>query len=987
MRSRRGLLLAPLLVALSCRPGSEPLPAGRALEQHHVFTSTDGPRTPEGARLVGTVRVRVATTAAAAPTDSATLERTVRRAIVDLAERRLARGEAPAALAAALPEELTWLLSRDGFDVLEAEVLALGLPGDERRAVLRPTTDHRILLVGLDGYDWDVADPLMADGRLPVLASLVERGTRARLDTIQPILSPVIWTTVATGRHPSEHGIIDFLGQDAAGRPVPVTSNLRRTKAFWNVMSDAGVTVGVVAWWATWPAEAVDGFLVSDRVAYQLFRTDDSALPSAGKVHPPALWDRVAPWVVRPEDVAPGEVLGFQDASVPAPTGAQDAELLEQFASVLASTRTYARIALELHEDVDPRVAAYYFEGPDTASHLFMRFAPPLLPEVDPARGARYGTVVARTYELHDRILGRLLEKAGPDTVVMVVSDHGFRSGDARPTTDSRVEAATAADWHDRFGVLVLAGPGVRGGHRVREASVIDVFPTMLALLGMPVSEELDGRVLEDALTPEFLAAHPVRSIASFEDTEERRDEPRFAAASPEDRAIIESLVAIGYVSPAAAAGDDGEGAATQGAAGANARNNMGTILLSQGDAEGALAEFEAALELAPDFVLARVNRAHALVRVGRSAEAVTALERVLGTDPTNAKAISLLATLHLSEGEVDAALDLARTATQRGPRAPAAWYTLGRALEAHGDGSGAREAYARAAELDPDNPEPLNAAGNLLQAAGRAAEASEWYERAIDVDPTFAPAYNNLALQYQRLGRLAEALDVYARGRERLPGSSILLNNLATLHHELARQAAAAADELGRRGAAAAAAAARAEERMRLEAGRASELYREAIEANPLDPSPLNNLGALQGLLGDEEAQLRLYHEAVSLNPRYTDALHNIGEWHLRHEQWHEAHETFVSVLEIDPRYLESTRLDALALVRLGRGDEAVAQLDAALEVHGPEPLLQLAAGAIHDELGDAGEACRWYRAALDQEPGLRGVADRVLQLCGTAP
>ena len=570
------------------------------------------------------------------------------------------------------------LLGRDGIEIRGIDSISLELPGSRRRDELAPTTDLRVLLIGLDGYDWDVAEPLMAAGRMPALSDLVKRGARARLQTIQPILSPVIWTSMATSRSPRDHGILDFLGTDAKGNPVPVTSNLRRKKAFWNVLSDAGVSVGVVGWWATWPAEPVNGFLVSDRVAYQLFQVDATKLPTSGKVHPVALWDEISPLVVRPADVSPTEIRGFLDASVKTPLDAQDRQLLEQFAGVQAQAHTYAGISLRLHEQMKPRVGAYYFESPDTACHLFMRFAPPPLPEIDRNRQRRFGPVVERTYEFHDRLLARFVEAADEKTVIVVVSDHGFRSGAARPAHDSRVETPTAADWHERFGVFVAAGPGIRPGALILEASILDVFPTLLALLGMPVAQDLEGKVLVQALTEEFLAAHPVRSTDTFEEPEAAA-KPRFAEASAEDRAIIESLIAIGYVGSEAAGATRGASGASGAAgdasgvdassAGANVHNNTGTVLLDQGEFEAAVAEFRQAVKLAPTFAPARINLAHALVRLGRTKDAEDHLQSVLSADPANARALSLLSAMQLDEGRLVEAARLARTAVASDPR------------------------------------------------------------------------------------------------------------------------------------------------------------------------------------------------------------------------------------------------------------------------------------------------------------------------------
>ena len=142
-----------------------------------------------------------------------------------------------------------------------------------------------VALIGLDGADWEIIDPMIEKGELPNLAALKKRGAWGNMKSMKPMLSPLLWTSVATGKSPSEHGIIDFLMKDArTGRVVPVTSRWRKTKALWNIFTDVGKTSSFVAWWATWPAEPVLGHMVSDRVAYSLFGYEASlaaVLPEA----------------------------------------------------------------------------------------------------------------------------------------------------------------------------------------------------------------------------------------------------------------------------------------------------------------------------------------------------------------------------------------------------------------------------------------------------------------------------------------------------------------------------------------------------------------------------------------------------------------------------------------------------------------------------------------------------------------------------------
>ena len=150
------------------------------------------------------------------------------------------------------------------------------------------TLRRRVVLVGIDGADWLAIDPLIAAERLPAFARLRAHGSTGALLATPPLVSPIVWTTIATGRRPEDHRILDFMVDLPSGGQAPVPSTERRTAALWNVFSDRGRTVGVLGWWATWPAEAVDGTIVSDRVAPQL--AGPPAPLDTRAVHPPLAW-------------------------------------------------------------------------------------------------------------------------------------------------------------------------------------------------------------------------------------------------------------------------------------------------------------------------------------------------------------------------------------------------------------------------------------------------------------------------------------------------------------------------------------------------------------------------------------------------------------------------------------------------------------------------------------------------------------------------
>jgi hypothetical protein len=187
----------------------------------------------------------------------------------------IALGEGRAGVESAIRSRLAAL----GFDTRSVTLGWSSGTAEERAALATRalaartvSTGLKVAILGLDGADWELIDPLIARGRLPNLARLKARAAWGPMKSMDPMLSPILWTTVATGKPPDQHGIIDFLIRAAGtGKPEPVSSRARRVKALWNITTDAGRTADVIAWWATWPAEEIHGHLVSDRVAYSTF--------------------------------------------------------------------------------------------------------------------------------------------------------------------------------------------------------------------------------------------------------------------------------------------------------------------------------------------------------------------------------------------------------------------------------------------------------------------------------------------------------------------------------------------------------------------------------------------------------------------------------------------------------------------------------------------------------------------------------------------
>lgn len=851
--------------------------------------------------------------------------------------------------------ELRDQLARRGVRLERVLLEGAELPAVPKGTSLPVASGTRVLVVGLDGADWAILDPLLQQGRMPNLAGLIRRGTRSKLLTISPALSPVVWTSIATGVDPGTHGVVDFLVPDpAGGEGQPVTSAQRKVPSIWDLLSKAGVGVGVIGWWATWPAGPIDGYLVSDRVAYQLFGMRPDPGQGEGKTWPPGLYaEDVRPQIVAPADIGWDEVLKYLEGPRRRPEEFDEGEtkLLDDFKTLLASTRTYVGVALALRSKFSPRFESVYFEGTDTVGHLFMSYRPPQLAGVDPKRFESFHAVVDRFYETMDGYLGELLEGREKGWTIFVLSDHGFESGGSRPlTTDSRIGHGPAADWHRRFGVLVMSGENVRSGARLGETRVYDIAPTVLELFGQPVPRPWPGSVLVGALDPAFLKEHPIRY---------REDAPAFdmagpaAPRAPSDPAaaeLREKLRSLGYV------GDAGDNPIR-----ATTRNNTAIALLALGKRAEAEKEFRSALTDEPRQPVIMVNLGMLLRVENRVDEARVLLEKAAAFPATRRSAGHQLGQLKFEAGDLDGAERDLRRVLELEPGAAEVVNTLGLLEEKKRNVEEALALYLRATDLDPDAAEPRTNLGNLARAAGRLEEAEGWYQKAIEADPYFMGSYNNLALVYQDRGEMKRAIELYDRALSKAPDHAVVLNNLGSLYYATG------------------------------DVDRARKTWERSAAADPLYPSPLNNLAGLDLAAGRLDAAEKLLHKALTLDPGYGDARINLALVLRRRKNSGGARAELEKALT-DPR-ARGTALVQLGIADLAVGDDrgALVRLEEARRSStGRDTMLLNAYGEAARRLGRGREALDVWRRSLAIDPSqkdLRAAADELERRLASPP
>ncbi len=836
--------------------------------------------------------------------------------------------------------EVAGSVAKDGLEVTRLRIIQVAAAGETSGTILKAEGEplqREVLLIGVDSFDWRIIDPLMREGRMPNLARLVARGTRAHLRTISPILSPVIWTSIATGVKPSRHGIVDFVvAARDTGALMPVTSAMRQVPALWTLLSRQGIDVDVIAWWATWPAETVRGRIVTDRVAFQLFEEQmqedwKSADPARarGKTFPPELFDEVRPIIKAPAEVSDEEVARFlPPGTVVASLNEDRRHQLDEFRTILAGGETYHAAALKLFQPGAPGLKMIYYEGPDTTSHQFMRYRPPLLPGVDPSDMRLFGGIVDRYYELQDRYLGEVIARAGKDATILVVSDHGFKSDNNRPPhSDPRIGKADAAEWHLPIGVFVMAGPDVRQGFDLGAASVLDVAPTILTLFGLPVARDMDGQPLTQALTDGFLAGRPVRWVNTYGGF---RQTPQESAAAPssDDAEIIAKLRNIGYI------GDERM----------TARNNRGVIALDEGDVDGAIADFERALEKGGDAGnLVRTNLARAWLQKGDRDKARSLAEQALAENPRNKQAETILAGVEMKGQNFEAAEKHLRRAIAIDPTFVPARSQLGRLYAKQERYSEALEEYRKVIEIAPLSAPEHNSIGEIYRKLGQTEKAMEAYREALRCDAQYFGAYNNLGLRLQEKGRLDEAKALYEKGLAIRPENPILRNSLGTL---LALQGdrAGALKEFER--------ATKADPEWPIAAGNLATLLFEAGQFEAargafetwvrLEPAAIEaRLGLALELLmiGRQDEAVAQFGEVLSRDPRNVRALIALGETLARQDHLEAAQARLESAARIDP--LVPRILNSLGDVLLRRGlkQEAGAALRRSLSVDPKQP------------------------------------------------
>jgi tetratricopeptide (TPR) repeat protein len=600
-----------------------------------------------------------------------------------------------------------------------------------------------VIFVGLDGADWELLDDYMASGVMPNLAALARSGRTGTLKTINPPLSPLVWTTMMTGASPLDHGILDFTRRNPkTGALEPIPSSERRRPAIWNMAGDGNKSVAVFGLWATWPAEAVKGLLVADR--FSSFTSRDHE-PPPGTVYPPEQEPSARETLAKTESAVGYDALhaylpwlSQEDAGKAAADPDPYAHPVSALRRILIETRAYHALATSWLAREKPDLAVVYFQGTDTLGHVFAPYAPPRQPAISPEDFERYSRVPELYFAEIDRLLGdyrKLAEARG--AVLMIASDHGFRWKEGRPAKLSSAAAATAGKWHRDEGIYLLWGPDVQATANRGQGEVAQVAATLLALLGLPPGDGVAG--------PPIGGVEAVRAqLADYRG--HYRPAPEVEASEQASSEEVEKLRSLGYLG-AKEGGGSGPAGSTRTA---GSYNNEGLLRRERGETDAAIAAYEKALEIdpqsasamwnlsdllhaqrkdldrsddllvkslaagLPDAVDYAMGRTVAYARGGEAERGLRLLDRALATRPRDPRLHLLRGRYRLERHQCEKALDDFETAAGADPRNALAFASVGLAQLCIGDGENAARSFHRSLQIDPNQPEIRRALGQI---------------------------------------------------------------------------------------------------------------------------------------------------------------------------------------------------------------------------------------------------------------------------------
>lgn len=439
-------------------------------------------------------------------------------------------------------------------------------------------SDIRVLLIGLDGATWHIIKPLLQEGKLPYMAELIQRGSSGVLlsyptvnmpfanSASQGMRSPQVWESIATSKKPMEHGIWDFKVTLIPGikdpflfqapfsiysiETKPISSNMARQKRIWEILSNLAHPSIIVGWLNTWPAMHIPkGIVISDYFP----------LGAKNCVYPPYVTEEAERFLYKADNIEGKEFGRFMNFDFnsnykklnPSSLAYQENSMVEFFRNDYARDKCWQHLSLYLWRKYKPSFMAVRYNFPDSAQHNFWKYMEPKhFPNVKEEEIHKFGHLLYQVYIMLDSYIGEYIKYIDENTIIMIISDHGFgpwieEKFKFLPQFPGKAFHPTYSGNHRKDGIIIISGKGVKKNHRITEAAIFDITPTILWLTKLPAARDMVGKPLIGSFAEQFRRERPLKYIESYGI---RKTNDRQPITSKVEKEIEERLKALGYI-------------------------------------------------------------------------------------------------------------------------------------------------------------------------------------------------------------------------------------------------------------------------------------------------------------------------------------------------------------------------------------------------------------------------------------------------------
>lgn len=431
----------------------------------------------------------------------------------------------------------------------------------------RVMTGHEVSVIGLDALSWDIIDPMMKMGYLPNLSRLKRHGSWGDISTLTPTKSDVIWTSIATGKKPVKHDIKSFFEYHfkLVGTPLEILpKNLfmmmfmnlkllrvetvkaeRRTAApIWNITGNEP-SIGTIAvnWWSSIPPDVINGLVFTNYIYYQKAGYDKDLQTDV--TYPSSYSELSSSFKIKDDDVVEEFVTGVPRTE----TGRFIYKLIKD--RIYREDEFYFKVGKYFFRKYSPSAFFFYHNGTDPVAHNFFKYYKAKSEKDIPKDELEiFCETMERYYDYVDSKIPDFLNDPDGNRIFVFLSDHGMVTTPLmmRLYRNYIVKNPYLYGYHDDAinGFLIMAGSDIKEDQHLDSANVCDITPTILYMLGYPIAEDMDGRVLTDAVSGDFLGKYRIKSVESYDRL--NRIKGIEHKKSIGDKEAVEKLKSLGYL-------------------------------------------------------------------------------------------------------------------------------------------------------------------------------------------------------------------------------------------------------------------------------------------------------------------------------------------------------------------------------------------------------------------------------------------------------